>query len=135
MERDHNGLTIGAVAKAAGVNVETVRFYQRRALLAEPDKPYGGIRRYEAEDVARVKFVKAAQRLGFSLDEVAGLLKLDDGTHCDEARQLAEIKLVDVRKKLKNLRRIESVSASLVRDCCMSRGKVSCPLIDTLQKQ
>ncbi|HNW63515.1 MAG: Hg(II)-responsive transcriptional regulator [Ottowia sp.] len=135
MERDHNGLTIGAVAKAAGVNVETVRFYQRRALLAEPDKPYGGIRRYEAEDVARVKFVKAAQRLGFSLDEVAGLLKLDDGTHCDEARQLAEIKLVDVRKKLKNLRRIESVLASLVRDCCMSRGKVSCPLIDTLQKQ
>ena len=135
MERDHNGLTIGAVAKAAGVNVETVRFYQRRALLAEPDKHYGGIRRYEAEDVARVKFVKAAQRLGFSLDEVAGLLKLDDGTHCDEARQLAEIKLVDVRKKLKNLRRIESVLASLVRDCCMSRGKVSCPLIDTLQKQ
>lgn len=135
MERDHNGLTIGAVAKATGVNVETVRFYQRRALLAEPDKPYGGIRRYEAEDVARVKFVKAAQRLGFSLDEVAGLLKLDDGTHCDEARQLAEIKLVDVRKKLKNLRRIESVLASLVRDCCMSRGKVSCPLIDTLQKQ
>ena len=135
MERDHNGLTIGAVAKAAGVNVETVRFYQHRALLAEPDKPYGGIRRYEAEDVARVKFVKAAQRLGFSLDEVAGLLKLDDGTHCDEARQLAEIKLVDVRKKLKNLRRIESVLASLVRDCCMSRGKVSCPLIDTLQKQ
>ena len=135
MERDHNGLPIGAVAKAAGVNVETVRFYQRRALLAEPDKPYGGIRRYEAEDVARVKFVKAAQRLGFSLDEVAGLLKLDDGTHCDEARQLAEIKLVDVRKKLKNLRRIESVLASLVRDCCMSRGKVSCPLIDTLQKQ
>lgn len=135
MENNLKDLTIGLFAKAAGVNVETVRFYQRRALLAEPDKPYGGIRRYEAEDVARVKFVKAAQRLGFSLDEVAGLLKLDDGTHCDEARQLAEIKLVDVRKKLKNLRRIESVLASLVRDCCMSRGKVSCPLIDTLQKQ
>jgi MerR family transcriptional regulator, mercuric resistance operon regulatory protein len=86
MEREQNGLTIGAVAKAAGVNVETVRFYQRRALLAEPDKPYGGIRRYGADDVARVRFVKAAQRLGFSLDEIAGLLQLDDGTHCDEAR-------------------------------------------------
>ncbi|MBI5718809.1 MAG: Hg(II)-responsive transcriptional regulator [Burkholderiales bacterium] len=134
MERDQNGLTIGAVAKAAGVNVETVRFYQRRALLPEPDRPYGGIRRYEAEDIARVKFVKAAQRLGFSLDEVAGLLKLDDGTHCDEGRKLAEVKLADVRKKLKDLRRIESVLASLVRDCCVSRGKVSCPLIDTLQK-
>ncbi|MDZ7855786.1 Hg(II)-responsive transcriptional regulator [Sphaerotilus sp.] len=139
MESDQNGLmngiTIGGVAKAAGVNVETVRFYQRRALLPEPDRPYGRIRRYGTEDVARVKFVKAAQRLGFSLDEVAGLLTLDDGTHCDEARQLAEIKLADVRKKLKDLRRIESVLASLVRDCCTSRGTVSCPLIATLQKQ
>jgi MerR family transcriptional regulator, mercuric resistance operon regulatory protein len=125
MEREQNGLTIGAVAKAAGVNVETVRFYQRRALLAEPDKPYGGIRRYGADDVARVRF----------LDEIAGLLQLDDGTHCDEARELAEAKLADVRKKLKDLRRIESALAGLVRDCCMSRGKVSCPLIDTLQKQ
>ena len=132
---DEVALTIGQLARDAGVNVETVRFYQRRALLAEPDKPYGGIRRYEAEDVARVKFVKAAQRLGFSLDEVAGLLKLDDGTHCDEARQLAEVKLADVRKKLKDLRRIESALASLVRDCCTSRGTVSCPLIATLQKQ
>lgn len=135
MDSDQQGLTIGAVAKAAGVNVETVRFYQRRALLAEPDKPYGGIRRYGADDVARVRFVKAAQRLGFSLDEIAGLLQLDDGTHCDEARELAEAKLADVRKKLKDLRRIESALAGLVRDCCMSRGKVSCPLIDTLQKQ
>lgn len=135
MERDQDGLTIGAVAKAAGVNVETVRFYQRRALLTEPERPNGRIRRYEAGDVARVKFVKAAQRLGFSLDEVAGLLQLDDGAHCDEARELAEAKLADVRRKLKDLRRIESALASLVRDCCMSRGKVSCPLIATLQKQ
>jgi MerR family mercuric resistance operon transcriptional regulator len=104
-------------------------------LLPEPDKPYGSIRRYEAKDVARVKFVKAAQRLGFSLDEVAGLLKLDDGTHCDEARQLAEAKLGDVRKKLKDLRRIESALAVLVRDCCSMRGKLSCPLITTLQRQ
>lgn len=134
MEPDPGGLTIGAVAKAAGVNVETVRFYQRRALLPEPDRPYGSIRRYGHADVARVRFVKAAQRLGFSLDEVAGLLKLDDGTHCDEARQLAEVKLADVRQKLKDLRRIESALGALVRDCCMSRGKVSCPLIATLQK-
>ena len=133
MEREQNGLTIGAVAKAAGVNVETVRFYQRRALLPEPDRPYGSIRRYEAEDVARVKFVKAAQRLGFSLDEVAGLLKLDDGTHCDEARELAEQKLVDARAKLADLRRIESALASLVRDCGTTRGRVSCPLIASLQ--
>jgi MerR family mercuric resistance operon transcriptional regulator len=129
------GLTIGAVAKAAGVNVETVRFYQRRALLAEPAKPHGGIRRYGADDVARVHFVKAAQRLGFSLDEIAGLLQLDDGTHCDRARAIAEAKLADVRRKLLDLRRIESALARVVRDCSLRRGRVSCPLIDTLQKQ
>jgi MerR family mercuric resistance operon transcriptional regulator len=126
--------SIGAFAEAAGVNVETIRFYQRKGLLPEPDKPHGSIRRYGPGDVARLRFVKSAQRLGFSLDEVAGLLTLDDGTHCDEARQLAEQKLADVRSKLADLRRIESVLATLVDDCCASRGKVSCPLISTLQQ-
>ena len=135
MENDPEGLTIGTFAGAAGVNVETVRFYQRRGLLTAPDRPYGSIRRYGPADVARVKFVKAAQRLGFSLDEVAGLLTLDDGAHCDQARALAEAKLEDVRGKLADLRRIEKVLAALVRECCASRGTVSCPLISTLQKQ
>lgn len=84
--------------------------------------------------MARVRFVKSAQRLGFSLDEVAGLLTLDDGAHCDEARQLAEQKLADVRAKLADLHRIESVLAKLVDDCCASRGRVSCPLIAALQE-
>ena len=127
-------LTIGAVADAAGVNVETIRFYQRKGLMAEPPRPYGTIRRYASSDVERVKFVKAAQRLGFSLDEVAGLLSLDDGTHCDEARQRAEQKLADVRDKLSDLRRIEAVISKLVRDCCASRGTVSCPLIAALRR-
>lgn len=126
-------LTIGAFAKAAGVNVETIRFYQRKGLLPEPDKPYGSIRRYGEADVARVRFVKSAQRLGFSLDKVAGLLRLDDGAHCDEARVLAEQKLEDVREKLADLQRIESVLAQLVDDCCASQGTVSCPLIVSLQ--
>ncbi|HEQ0030037.1 TPA: MerR family DNA-binding protein, partial [Pseudomonas aeruginosa] len=82
--------------------------------------------------VARVKFVKSAQRLGFSLEEVAGLLRLDDGAHCDEARVLAEQKLGDVRGKLADLRRIESVLVQLVHDCCASHGTVSCPLIVSL---
>jgi len=129
------GLTIGTFARAAGVNVETVRFYQRRGLLTAPDRPYGSIRRYGPADVARVRFVKAAQRLGFSLDEVAGLLTLDDGTHCDEARAHAEAKLEDVRDKLADLRRIEKVLCALIRECCASQGTVSCPLIATLQKQ
>lgn len=135
METTMAGLTIGTFAKAAGVSVETLRFYQRRGLLSEPDKPYGSIRRYGQTDIARVRFVKAAQRLGFSLDEVAGLLTLDDGTHCDDARQLAELKLADVRGKLADLRRIEKVLATLVRDCCAHHGTVSCPLISTLQRQ
>lgn len=133
MKNNLKSLTIGAFAKAAGVNVETIRFYQRKGLLPEPDKPYGSIRRYGEADVARVKFVKSAQRLGFSLDEVAGLLRLDDGAHCDEARVLAEQKLEDVRGKLADLRRIESVLARLVHDCCASHGTVSCPLIVSLQ--
>ena len=133
MKNNLESLTIGAFAKVAGVNVETIRFYQRKGLLPEPDKPYGSIRRYGEADVARVKFVKSAQRLGFSLDEVAGLLRLDDGAHCDEARVLAEQKLEDVRGKLADLRRIESVLARLVHDCCASHGTVSCPLIVSLQ--
>ncbi|CAN7328690.1 Hg(II)-responsive transcriptional regulator [Variovorax sp. LjRoot290] len=133
MEQEIDTLRIGAFAERAGVNVETIRFYQRKGLLPEPGKPYGSIRRYGKADVARVRFVKSAQRLGFSLDEVAGLLTLDDGAHCDEARQLAEQKLADVRAKLADLHRIESVLAKLVDDCCASRGRVSCPLIAALQ--
>lgn len=128
-------LGIGAVAKAAGVNVETIRFYQRKGLLRAPDRPVGGIRRYSEAEVARVQFVKSAQRLGFSLDEVAGLLELDDGTHCDDARVLAENKLRTVREKLTDLRRIEAALAALVRACGASRGAVSCPLIGALQRR
>lgn len=126
------GLRIGAFAEAAGVNVETIRFYQRKGLLVQPEKSYGSIRRYGQADVARVRFVKSAQALGFSLDEVAGLLTLDDGTHCNEARLLAQQKLAGVRAKLADLQRIESVLAALVDDCSASRGRVSCPLIAAL---
>ena len=100
MQNILENLTIGTFAKAAGVNVETIRFYQRKGLLSEPDKLYGSIRRYGEADVTRVRFVKSAQRLGFSLDEIAELLRLDDGTHCDEASHLAEHKLLDVREKM-----------------------------------
>ncbi len=127
-----SGLTIGAFAAAAGVNVETIRFYQRKGLLPEPGRSYGSIRRYGPSDVARVRFVKSAQRLGFSLEEVAALLRLEDGTHCDEARVMAEQKLDDVRSKLRDLRRMESVLKTLVADCCASSGRVACPLIAAL---
>lgn len=127
------GLTIGALARAAGVNVETIRFYQRRGLLTEPDKPLGGIRRYGEAEVARVLFIKAAQRIGFTLDEIAQLLQLDDGAHCSEARAIAEHKLADVRQRLNDLQRMEAALAQLVDRCASRRGQVSCPLIDALQ--
>lgn len=132
MKNPANDLAIGAFAAAAGVNVETIRFYQRQGLLPRPRRAYGSIRRYGERDVARVKFVKSAQRLGFSLQEVAGLLALDDGTHCKEARVVAEQKLADVRAKLDDLQRIESVLTRLVDRCCASHGTISCPLIAAL---
>ena len=131
---DKTGATIGALAETAGVNVETIRFYQRKGLMPEPEKPYGSIRRYGAAELARVRFIKSAQRLGFSLEEVGELLKLEDGARCSEARQLAEQTLVDVRQKLSDLQRIESVLAGLVARCSAVRGRVSCPLIASLQE-
>ena len=127
-------LTIGAFAKAAGVNVETIRFYQRRGLLAEPERLPGSIRRYGEADVARLRFVKSAQRLGFSLDKIVELLKLEDGTHCGEAAALATLRLADVRARLANLRRMERVLSRLVRECGSRGGRVSCPLIDALRE-
>jgi MerR family mercuric resistance operon transcriptional regulator len=79
-----------------------------------------------------VQFVKSAQRLGFSLDEIADLLKLEDGTHCKEANQLAEHKLGDVRGKLADLQRMEIALSQLVSACRARRGNVSCPLIASL---
>ena len=131
---DKSGATIGALAETAGVNVETIRFYQRKGLMPEPEKPYGSIRRYGAAELARVRFIKSAQRLGFSLEEVGELLKLEDGARCSEARQLAEQKLVDVRQRLTDLQRIESVLAGLVARCSAVRGRVNCPLIASLQE-
>ena len=132
MSDEFGNLTIGAFAQAAGVNVETIRFYQHKGLLPTPPRPQGSIRRYGSADVARVKFVKAAQRLGFSLDEIGQLLKLEDGTHCSEAAELASLRLDDVRAKLADLNRIEAVLTALVSECHAHRGNVSCPLITAL---
>ena len=82
--------------------------------------------------MARVKFVKSAQRLGFSLEEIAGLLTLEDGAHCNDARVRAEQKLGDVRAKQRDLRRIESALRQLVADCRVSQGTIACPLIASL---
>ena len=126
-------VTIGVLAQRAGVNVETIRFYQRKRLMPEPKRPQGGIRHYGEPDLARLRFIRAAQALGFSLDEVAELLKLEDGTHCGEARRLAERRLADVREKIAVLGRIESALGGLVARCSSVRGSVKCPLISSLR--
>lgn len=126
-------LRIGDLAEAAGVNVETIRFYQRKALMHEPPRPQGGVRRYGNSALGRVRFIKAAQRLGFSLDQIAQLLKLEDGTHCAQAREQAQGKLADVRAKLADLRRIESALSGLIDRCGAASGQIRCPLIASLQ--
>lgn len=127
-------LTIARLAKEAGVHVETIRFYQRKGLIPEPERPPGGIRRYGTVDVARLRFIKAAQRIGFTLEEIAQLLKLDDGAHCAEAHAIAEHKLIDIRRRMADLLSIESALTELVERCATSRGKVTCPLIASLQE-
>jgi MerR family mercuric resistance operon transcriptional regulator len=127
-------MTIGALARAAGVNVETIRFYQRKGLIPEPDRPRGSIRRYGADALGRLRFIKSAQKLGFSLDEVADLLKLEDGTHCEQAREQGRKKLDDVRARIADLKRIEAALADLVTRCSATRGRVRCPLIDALHE-
>ena len=127
-------MTIGTLARAAGVNIETVRFYQRKGLLRQPHKPYGGIRRYAEADLTRLRFIRSAQRLGFGLDDIAELLALDDGTECQRARAMAEGKLSEVRAKLADLVRIEAALARLVIECQHARGNMRCPLISTLHQ-
>ena len=126
-------MSIGAMAGMAGVGVETVRFYQRKGLLRQPRRARGEIRRYSSKDVARVKFIKAAQHLGFTLGDVAELLTLEDGRHCDEARGMAELRLHDVRRTLHDLRQMESALQTLITRCCVTEDHMACPLIVALQ--
>lgn len=125
-------MPIGALAEAAGVNVETIRYYQRRGLVEEPDKPLGGHRRYSALAVKRVVFIKRAQQLGFTLEEVKALLRLEDGQSCGETRTLAEHKLAVIEKRLADLNRMRRLLKSLVSECSAGKRPRSCPIIATL---
>lgn len=120
------------MAAVTGVGVEAIRYYQRRGLLPEPKRSDGRIRRYGARDVDRLRFIKAAQRIGFSLDEIGSLLRLDDGSGCAQALELARQKLEDVRVRLESLNRLERVLTELVGRCEASTGRIACPLIAAL---
>lgn len=124
--------TIGTLAKKAGVNVETIRFYQRRGLLVPPVRPFKGIRHYSENDVQRVRFIKQGQKLGFSLDEVSELLSLEEGQHCREAKEIAQRKLVLIRERIEGLQTMETALSNLVESCTGNTDSVSCPIILTL---
>jgi len=124
--------TIGALAKKAGVNVETIRFYQRRGLLVEPERPLRGVRRYTEREARRVRFIKEGQKLGFSLDEIAELLSLDDGMRCREAREITLRKLAVIRERIAALQKMEKTLSDLAESCAKNTGAVSCPIIAAL---
>ena len=125
--------TIGALAKQAEINVETVRYYQNRGLMDEPRRPPGGVRRYTQQHVRRLRFIKQAQTLGFSLEEVMELLALEDGKHCRQAEQIGTKKLSIVRERIAQLRQVENALATLVEQCHCNPGKMHCPLIEALE--
>jgi len=125
-------LSIGALAKAADVNVETIRYYQRRGLVDEPTKPLGGHRRYAATAAMRVRFIKRAQQLGFTLEEIRELLLLEDGQGCREARLLAERKLELIETRIADLARMRRMLRGLIAECIEGKRPRSCPIIATL---
>ena len=123
------GMTIGNLARAAGVHVETIRFYQRRGLLPQPKRPPAGARRYGEEAAARLRFIRRAQDVGFSLDEVAELLRLDRG--CHDARALATAKLAAVERRIADLARMRKTLRALIGRCAQGDSG-GCPIIEAL---
>lgn len=127
-----DNLTIGKVAAKAAVNKETIRYYQSLGLVESPARAPGSIRRYGEATVARVRFIKRAQQLGFSLDEVKNLLQLEDGRHCGKTRKLAEHKLNLIANRIADLRRIQLALEGLVDECERGKNRRGCPIIRTL---
>lgn len=125
-------MTIGRLAAAAGVHVETIRYYQRRGLIQQPDRPSGGIRRYGSPEVSRLQFIRRAQAVGFSLDEIAGLLAINGQRGCQEARLLTERRLAKVRERLDELRQLEVELEHMVADCRDATSLAECPMLDRL---
>ena len=120
-------LTIGSLAQAAGVGVETVRFYQRKGLVDEPARA-GGIRRYDGRDVDRLRFIKRAQAAGFTLAEIAELIALDAGEDRARARQLAKARIVALDAKIAELKEARTSLARLAKECGEGRDG-PCPII------
>ena len=124
-------MTIGRLAQAAGVHVETVRYYQRRGLVETPRRPPGGVRRYGDAAVARLRFIRRAQEIGFTLEEIRQLLRLERTPGCRDARTLAAAKLAAVQARIADLSRVRATLRRLVSQCDAGSAR-SCPIIDSL---
>lgn len=127
-----NNLTIGQLARLAGVNVETIRYYQRIGLIIEPPKPTQGYRIYSRRTLDRVRFIKRAQELGFTLKEIDMLLSLSEAP-CGDVQAVAERKHEDILVKIADLRRLASVLKDLLAQCRTNPDETNCPIIETLQ--
>lgn len=127
----HRPLTIGRLAKAAEVNVETIRYYQRVGLIVEPVKPLDGFRVYPNETIDRIRFTKRAQNLGFSLQDIAHLLELGDG-HCDDVREKAEIKLDQIEAQINDLQAMRKTLKKLITECNSDNESGYCPIVQSL---
>ena len=128
-------LTIGFLAKAAEVNIETIRYYQRIGLITEPDKPLKGFRNYPTDTLKRIKFIKRAQQLGFSLKEVAELLLLGEGSsedQCADVRQRAELKREHIDQQINDLQNLRKTLTQLINSCKSETGAQHCAIVETL---
>lgn len=126
-------LTIGRLARAADVGIETIRYYQRRNLLPLPQRSRdSAFRAYPTELINRIRFIKRAQELGFTLDEIATLLQLEDGANRRAIRKVASARLEEIRERLADLKRMEKALSHLIAHCEATGQAHSCPIIDTL---
>lgn len=127
-------MKIGEVAAKAGVGIDTLRYYERRGLLAEPARRESGYREYPNDTVRVIRFIKRAQNLGFTLDEIEELLALRgaDGKSRRRVRAVAEAKMKDIDEKLARLQSMRSALYSLIETCACGRGKPTCPILEAL---
>jgi Hg(II)-responsive transcriptional regulator len=130
-------LSIGEVARRAGVGIETVRFYEREGLLEEPPRRASGYRQYSEEVIKRIGFIKRAKELGFSLKEITELLllRVDAQTSCDEVKQRTEAKIAEVERKVVELQRMRQALLQ-VHSLCTGSGPIGrCPMLEALDQQ
>jgi MerR family mercuric resistance operon transcriptional regulator len=131
------GLTIGQVARKAGFGIETVRFYERNGLIAEPPRRTSGYRQYPESVISRLQFIKRAKELGFSLREIKELLslRLDPTTTCSDIRQRAAAKIADIESKIRSLERMKEVLVGLTVTCGGVGPISECPILEALERE